>query len=253
MSDRIPLVGGATAGLLLVVLSACDLELTSRLRQHAEIAGVVLLAEESEDPAELVIQPGGPHPVSVQFVDAKGRPITSLGSEHRTQLNWEPAGSVTSQPEPDDPFTYHVSIPRACAPPQLAFVGYGHDARANERVFGPVPVVVSPRIGTARAFGADGVEFAPPVRLPSMEPLLLEIRYYDCEGLLVTGLEEDYEVLLFFSTVEFASWGAVAGAGFQAEVVVNEQPGSSGQIGFGIRRKGAAGSLFFGPFPLIVY
>jgi hypothetical protein len=251
-----PLVRIASAGLLLLVLpalSACELELTSRLRQHPEIAGVVLIGEESETSDQLAIQAGGPHTVRVQFVDGRGRPITSLGPEHRALLVWEPAGSATSQPAPDEPFTYNVSIPRACAPPQRAFVSYGHDDRADERVFGPVPVVVSPQIGAARAFGADGIELAPPVRLPSTEPFLLEIRYYDCEGLLATGLEEEYEVLLFFSTVEFASWEAVDGAGFQADVVVHEQPGSRGQIGFGIRKKGAASFLFFGPFPLIVY
>lgn len=254
MKDSL-LVRRSTLGMLLTALpalAACELDLSSRLGEHPEIVGVALVTEASEFRDLLVLEPGGPHRVTVEFLDARGRPISSLGSEHRTLLSWEPSGSASSQLVPGESFTHEVSVARTCAPPQRAFVRYGHDSRADEKTFGPVPVMISPQIGLARAFGPDSVQLASPLRLPSMEPFRLEIRYFDCQGVRLTGLEDDYEVLLFFPTVEFASWEAVAGAGFQAEVRVNEPSGTQGQIGFGIRRKGTASHQFFGPFPLIV-
>jgi len=121
-------------------------------------------------------------------------------------------------------------------------------------VLAPFPVVVAPRLSAARAFGPDSVELTPSVRLPSRVPIRIDLRYYDCEGEPVGGLQEEgYEILVFFMTGDFADWEVVEGPGNQVEILVHRNPGARGQIAFGIRKWGELPFQPFGPFPVTIY
>lgn len=241
----------AFAAVALLSLGGCELDVTSRLGEHPEVAGVELINESGETLTPVVtLEPGGPQAVSARFLDAAGRPIPSFDS-HRMSLVWEPAGTARS--EPSGTLTHDVTILRSCQPPREVFVGYGHDGRADERIFGPFPVEVPASVGSARIFGPDGEELTPRVRLPSQTPFRIEVRFYDCDGVLVTGLGEDYEALLFFSTPEFATWSTVRDTAFQSIVTIQEPVGRVGLMSVGLRKISAQPYEAFGPFPLTVY
>jgi len=116
---------------LSVLQSGCEFDVAERLSQHPEVAGVALLTEESTDLMRLTMRPWGEDTVRVEFLDARGRPIPSLGQDHRSLIEWVPAGSATSVRVPGESFLHTVTIADPCRPPVAALVGYGHDARSD--------------------------------------------------------------------------------------------------------------------------
>jgi hypothetical protein len=235
-------------------LLGCELDGISRLGGHPEIADVVLLSETGQVLEPSVTLPGGgPHVVTVQFRDARDRPITSVGIDHRTSLVWEPVGLESTSPVAGDPFSHEVTFLEPCMAPQQVLVGYGHDTRADERIFGPFPVEVPPGVGSARIFAESGEEMTAEVRLPSMIPVEIEVRFYNCDGQPATGLEDDHELLLFWPRVGFAEWDDVVGEPFRKVVTVQEPAETQGAISVGLRKVGERAFESYGPYPVIVH
>ena len=237
-----------------IAMSGCQLDPTdARFGGHPEVRGVALLLESGERlTSPFVFPAGGPHRLRVEFLDGSGQPIENLDQTHRSGLFWVPGGRVTTAPG-SEPRTHEVTFNDACTPPTEVRVGYGHDQRVDERLFGPFPIEVDGALGAARLLAADSTELTPDVHFVEGEAAEVHVQVLDCAGEVVTGLEDEYEAILFWAPADFATWERLDEAGFHNLVTPQLPAGRTGHMSIGIRPIGAPWHQTMGPFTVTVH
>lgn len=241
------------AGIVVVAVgvASCEIDPTdARFGGHPAVEGAALQMEDGTQLiAPFVLPPGGPHLLRVQYLDERGRPINSLGVEHRGGLIWRPGGRTVTQTVAE-PLVFEVTFTQPCAAPTEVVIGYGHDQRVDERRFGPYGVQVERGHGGARLLRADSTELTPTVRLPTGEPTEVIVQILDCDGVVVEDLE-GYETILFWEPADFASWTRLDPIGIRNEVTVNVAAGRRGFVSVGLRPEGASWHEAFGAFRVV--
>lgn len=244
---RAPRLLGIAACLTLI--ASCELDTTSsRFGGHAEVAGAALVLESGERlTPPFVLPAGGPHLIRVEFLDENNRPIQNLDQSDRSGIFFHPSGRTLTETV-REPRAHQVIFTDGCNPPTRVSIGYGHDQRVDERRFGPFPLEVEGGLGSARLLAADSTELTPQVEFVSGQPTEVFVEIFGCDGELITGLEEEHEVILFWLPTDFATWERVDEAGFRNVVTAHAAPGRSGHMSIGVRQVGATWHQTFGPF-----
>ena len=84
--------------------------------------------------------------VTVHFYDADGHDISQerIDTGHFTSLTFASASFATSAAVPGEVFRRDVTVFADAGAMSEATIGYGHDAAADERAWGPYPAVALP-------------------------------------------------------------------------------------------------------------
>jgi hypothetical protein len=237
---------------LLPLLGGCG-DIVGRAGGHPAVVGVRLLAPDGREiagPFRLVA--GWPNELEVRFVDAGGNDIEGLEVEHRTRLDWNPAGVVVMDTVSGEPFRRRLRLLRPCGPHGTLTVGYGHTPFADEIRFGPFPVVVENPITSVRLFDPEGVEITDSIPLVPDEPLEMEVRFYGCDGEPVTTFGETDEMRVFWSSGDLGADAPVTGARFTRRLWTAAPAGTVGTLSIGFGRGPYPDAQVFGPFRVVV-
>ena len=251
LSRRARVGGGAS--LLVVVLAGCDLDASSRMGAHAEVAGAAIFDESGTvmEPA-VALPSGGSREVTVKFLDARGHAIPAVEGEHFTSLSVLPAGRAMIGTVEEKVLSRTIGVVDPCRPPTYLMVGYGHDLRADERVFGPFPVSVPRPVAALRILAVDSSELTPHVRLPSRELTRVVLEFLDCDGHPVSEWLPEDEIVFFWSGLAFAEVQRADPAQLAWDVFMLRPSGTDGYLTIGLSQAGAAGHQLFGPYALTI-
>jgi hypothetical protein len=231
----------------LLAIAGCEIDAT-RAGMHPPVESVRIRTTSGADMTEQVsLSLLDTTRLEVEFLDARGRPV-ALDDTHYIRLDWGSAAFARTDAVAESRFARDVSVIDPCAGPRSLRIGYGHSSAANERTFGPVPVVVTPEVASIRLFGENGQQLTPQVAVPFRVAYPVEARAFDCRGQRVTGLEGEYSIQPFWSAELLVHVDRPAGSPFTFRVTPLVPPGTSGQMSIGFGRGAYPAARVFGPF-----
>lgn len=79
--------------------------------------------------------------VEVRFYRSDSTQILSLDADHSALLRFSPAFIASEGTVPGQKFRFEVTG-RSAGNAGTVTIGYGHDSKADDRIFGPFPVIV---------------------------------------------------------------------------------------------------------------
>ncbi len=126
-------------------LSACsDNEAPAEGHHIPESVKLFNAATNTALPEPYALPSGTTTRIEVVFYDADGENINGeLEAEHFSSLTFDPSSFATVTPVSGQKFQYDVLVNADPGATAGATVGYGHDAQADERSFGPYAVTAS--------------------------------------------------------------------------------------------------------------
>ena len=104
---------------------------------------------------------------------------------------------------------------------------------------------------SAKLFIAGGQELTPNVQLARGATVLVEVRFFDAGGALITGLEPDHATAVTFTPATLATVAPVTGHKFHFDVTAQNAAGS-GTVRLGYGHGTSTSELSFGPFPVTI-
>lgn len=230
----------------LLAVGGCEIDAT-RAGMHPPVESVRILDEAGDDvTGEVALSLLDTTRLAVRFLDRRGR-VIDLDDTHHVRLEWGAGGFVRVDGVAGDRFARDVSVADPCAGPRTLHVGYGHGPAADERVFGPFPVVVTPEVASLRLYGEEGQELTPDIQLPYRVGYAVEARLFDCRGQPVTGLG-DYAIQPFWSPELLVHVDRPAAMPLSFRVTPLVPPGTAGQLSIGFGRNPYPAARVFGPF-----
>jgi hypothetical protein len=135
------LVRSTLALALAVGAGACDSEETGPTHATVESAKIVVNGTVTPSGGTVTLPKGQTTRVEVQFFDADGARVTGLETTHFAKLTFEPAALATAADVSGNNIVKDVTT-QATPGTGTITVGYGHDAEADEKSFGPFNVTV---------------------------------------------------------------------------------------------------------------
>ncbi len=129
-------------GLLVISAGGCGDDETAPTGHSSPEAAVLVINGESFAQNETIaLATGELVNVEVQLLDEHGDVILDIEDEHFVKLDFTPVGLGTTVDVPDHHFQ-KILTTQAAPGTGTINVGYGHDADADERSFGPFNVTV---------------------------------------------------------------------------------------------------------------
>ena len=128
----------AAVAAAVVLLAACDSTESNAPHGHDPVAAR-LFVNGTEITPTVALAGGSTVRVEVRLYDDEDAEITGLVTDHFTALSFSPGALATVQAVAGNSFAWDVTADSAGGTGTLS-VGYGHDAAADEKVFGPFAV-----------------------------------------------------------------------------------------------------------------
>ena len=104
---------------------------------------------------------------------------------------------------------------------------------------------------SAKLFGPAGQELTPSVQLARGQTIRVEIRFYNANAALETGLEAEHYAAVVFTPAVLVTVAGVSGQRFFFDVTAQNAAGT-GQVQLNFGHDAAADEASFGPFTVSV-